>query len=344
MSAVPMSLKRTSRKLSRPTALPQHRRAQVLICSPALADANNGNWQTASRWARMLKTHCDTGIVGPWQGESCDLLIALHARRSAASVAAFHAAHPDRPCILVLTGTDLYRDIHGDRSAQQSLRIADRLVVLQQQGIEALPAGLREKAVVIYQSARRLTPVAPPRRGLKAVFVAHLREEKDPLTLLRAAARLRERRDIRITLIGDALDAGLGDVVRRACAELPALRWLGNLPRPQTRQQIRRSQLLVNCSRMEGGAHVILEAAQSGTAVLASRVPGNVGMLGASHAGLFDLGDDGQLAGLLVRAADEADFLQRLRRDTLARADLFEPAEERRRLLQLVTQCLAMKR
>ena len=26
----------------------------VVIVTPALADANNGNWQTARRWARML--------------------------------------------------------------------------------------------------------------------------------------------------------------------------------------------------------------------------------------------------------------------------------------------------
>ena len=37
---------------------------------------------------------------------------------------------------------------------------------------------------------------------------------------------------------------------------------------------------------MEGGAQVILEAACSGTAVLASRIPGHVGMLGAGSCGL----------------------------------------------------------
>ncbi|WP_418319302.1 selenoneine biosynthesis selenosugar synthase SenB [Piscinibacter sakaiensis] len=316
----------------------------MLICSPALADANNGNWQTASRWARMLKTDCRIGIVTHWRGEPCDLLIALHARRSAAAVADFAAAHPDRPCIVVLTGTDLYRDIGFDASAQASLRLAHRLVVLQDQGLQALPAAVRGKAVVIYQSARRLQAMPPPARGLKVVCVAHLRDEKDPLTLLRAAARLRESPEISFTLIGDALDAEIGAAVQAACRELPSLRWLGGLPRPATRQHIRRSQVLVNSSRMEGGAHVILEAAQSATAVVASRIPGNVGMLGDTHAGLFDLGDDASLAGLLSRAAADPAFLHRLRSDTLARADLFEPAEEQRRLRQLITECLETTR
>lgn len=313
---------------------------RVLICSPALADANNGNWQTASRWARMLSDHCRTGVIGPWRGEACDLLIALHARRSAESVASFAAAHPERPCIVVLTGTDLYRDIRNDRAAQASLKLADRLVVLQQQGVEALPAPFRDKTVVIYQSARRLTPVAPPANGMKVVFVGHLRDEKDPLTLLKAAARLRRREDIRFEVIGDSLDSALGQAVQQAAAEQASLHWSGGLPRTLTRQKIRRAQLLVNCSRMEGGAHVILEAAQSGTAVLASRISGNVGMLGADHAGLFELGDDQTLASLIERAADEPGFLETLRRATVARAALFEPAVEQRALQQLVTDCL----
>lgn len=316
----------------------------MLICSPALADANNGNWQTASRWARMLKGHCRIGIVGSWAGEPCDLLIALHARRSAASIAAFEDAYPDRPCIVVLTGTDLYRDIETDQAAQAALRTADRLVVLQEQGIAALPPELRAKAVVIYQSARRLKPVPATAHRLKVAFVAHLRDEKDPLTLLRAAARLSERTEIRIDMVGDALDASLGDAVLQACAELPSLRWLGGLPRSQTRQLIRRSQLLVNCSRMEGGAHVILEAVQSGTAVLASRIPGNEGMLGAGYAGLFDLGDDRALAALIARAGDEPDFLKMLRQSTVARAELFDPAAEQQALRQLVTNCLEIAR
>ncbi len=255
-------------------------------------------------------------------------------------MAAFAAVHPARPCIVVLTGTDLYRDIENDAAAQASLATATRLVVLQQQGVEAVPAVWRNKTVVIYQSARRLRPLPAPASGLRIAFVAHLRDEKDPLTLLRAAARLRHRRDIRIDIIGDALDAALGDAVREACTDLPALRWLGSMPRPQVRQRIRRAQLLVSCSRMEGGAHVILEAAQSGTAVLASRIPGNVGMLGADHAGLFDLGDDRSLASMIERAADDPAFLQLLRRQTLARADLFEPAAEQHALRQLVTDCL----
>ena len=96
--------------------------------TPALAQANNGNWQTAQRWARLLRPAYRVELAEHWAGGEQALLIALHARRSAASIAAWREAHPRRPVLLVLTGTDLYRDIAGDATAQRSLALADRLV------------------------------------------------------------------------------------------------------------------------------------------------------------------------------------------------------------------------
>ena len=315
-------------------------KSSVLIVSPALAAANNGNWHTAWRWSRMLAGHFDTGITTEWRGEDCAALIALHARRSAGSVDAYARAHPDRPLIVVLTGTDLYRDIRTDAVAQRSLQQATHLVVLQEQGLDELSPALRAGCAVIYQSASRLQAGAPPRRVLRVVQVAHLRDEKDPATFMRAAARLHARSDIHFQHIGDALEAPLGAAASATARDHPHYRWLGALPRLTTRRHIQRGHLLVSTSRMEGGAHVILEAALSGTAVLASRVPGNVGMLGPGHAGYFELGDDAALAALVERARDEPGFLATLRAQTIARVPLFEPAEEQRRLLALVTTAL----
>ena len=312
----------------------------VLIVSPALAAANNGNWHTAWRWSRMLSGHCRTAISTLWDGEDCGVLIALHARRSAASIAAFARAHPQRPLIVVLTGTDLYRDIRSDAQAQHSLRLATHLVVLQDQGIDELGAEYRAKCQVIYQSAARLACGAPPRRVLRVVQVAHLRDEKDPRTFMRAAVRLRERPEIHFEHIGDGLDPALAAAAQATQLDTPHYRWLGALPRAATRRRIQHAHLLVSTSRMEGGAHVILEAAQSGTAVLASRVAGNVGMMGPAHAGYFELGDDASLAALIARARDQPDFLAKLRDQTVARAPLFEPAEEKRRLLNLIATAL----
>ncbi len=315
-------------------------RPLVSIVSPALAAANNGNWHTAWRWSRMLAENCRTDICTAWSGDDCAALIALHARRSAPGIDAFAQAHPRRPLIVVLTGTDLYRDIRGDAAAQRSLRQASHLVVLQGQGLEELGPALRAKCRVIYQSAPRLRAGALPRRVLRVVQVAHLRDEKDPATFMRAARWLKDRADIHFEHIGDALDADLGAAARRTQQECPHYRWLGALPRGVTRRHIQRAHLLVSTSTMEGGAHVILEAAQSATAVLASRVAGNVGMLGPCHTGYFDLGDDSALAALIAQARDDAAFLATLREQTLERAPLFEPAEEKRRLLDLIQTAL----
>ena len=86
-------------------------------------------------------------------GADAALMIALHARRSAASVAAWHAAFPERPLVLVLTGTDLYRDIETDADAQRSLALAQRLVVLNEAGPARLPPALRDRVTVCLQSA-----------------------------------------------------------------------------------------------------------------------------------------------------------------------------------------------
>ena len=81
----------------------QPRLPNVVIVSPALASANNGNWQTAKRYAKMLSAVCQVRIVQGWDGEQADdVLIALHARRSYTSIAAWHAARGAKGLIVVL--------------------------------------------------------------------------------------------------------------------------------------------------------------------------------------------------------------------------------------------------
>ena len=314
-------------------------RRSLAIVSPALAAANTGNWHTAERWARFLQGDYRPRVIGQWRADddgAADVLIALHARRSAASIDAFARAHPERPLIVVLTGTDLYRDIASDADAQRSLRQATRLVVLQEQGLAELAPALRAKCSVIVQSARALAPAARPVRRLHAVMAGHLRVEKDPLTFMAAARRLTTRHELHFEHIGRALDPALAEAARATEQANPRYRWRGELPRAATRQRIRRAHLLVNASRMEGGAQVVIEAVQSGTAVLASRIGGHVGLLGADYAGYFEPGDADALARLVARAHDDHAFLETLREQGLRRAPLFDPGSESAALLHLL--------
>ncbi len=317
----------------------------LCIVTPALADANNGNWQTARRWAQMLSGHYRVRLAQRWPDDDpaavdTDILLALHARRSAASVAAWAQAHPERPLVLVLTGTDLYRDIGTDASAQRSLALAQRLIVLQDQGLLALPEALRGKARVVFQSStpRRTLPKTTAR--LRVLMVGHLREEKSPQTLWEAARLLQPDEGIQIDHIGDALDPALGEAARQCMRDCPHYRWLGGLDHARTRERIQRAHLLVHPSRMEGGAHVIMEAALSGTPVLASRIAGNVGMLGSDYGGYFPAGDAAALAALLRQGrgdiASGGAWLAALQAQCAARATRFEPAAERAALLRLL--------
>jgi putative glycosyltransferase (TIGR04348 family) len=312
-------------------------RPHLVIVTPALADANNGNWQTAQRWARMLGRAYRVRLQSSWDGGDDDaLLIALHARRSATSVASWRRHKPGAPLIVVLTGTDLYRDIDSDASAQASLHSASRLVVLNELGAQALPAALRHKACVVLQSCSARQALVKTGRHLRALMVGHLRAEKSPTTYFDAVRLLAPRPDIQLQHIGAALDPTLGAQATALMADCPRYRWLGALPHARTRQRIQAAHVLVHPSRMEGGAHVVIEALRSGTAVLASHIDGNVGLLGADYGGYFPVADAPALAALLQRLRDEPAMLSTLMQQCAARAPLFDPAHEARTLLNLV--------
>lgn len=323
----------------------------VVIVSPAMADANNGNWQTARRWASMLQQRYAVRIVrqwpdGPWAAGDA-VMLALHARRSAASIAAWAEARGAGPkgLAVVLTGTDLYRDIHTDAAALRSLMLASRLVVLQERAPDALPAGVRAKAVVIFQSCSTRQPVGKTLRHVRAVMVGHLRAEKSPQTLFAAARLLSPDEGIMLDHIGEALDPAWAEQARRTAEACPHYRWLGAQPHEATRRRIQQAHVLVHPSRMEGGAHVVMEAVRAGTPVLASRVAGNIGMLGQAYDGYFDDDDPVGLVRLLRRCrldqtggADPAGVTGRLHAQCQARAGLFSPEAERSALIQLVNE------
>lgn len=300
----------------------------VAIISPALASANNGNWHTAKRWARCLAPHARVSIDDKWRGASADFLIALHARRSAASIVAFAECHPGRPLIVVLTGTDLYRDIAVDADAKRSLALASRLVVLQDEGSKALPPEHAAKTATIYQSARLLRPGCRSRRHFDLALVGHMRSEKDPLTALRALSNLPADLPVRLFHIGGALDPQLAVEVAALGAGDSRYHWLGPLSQAATRQRIKRCHLLLLPSRMEGGANVLIEAVTSGVPVLGSDIAGNRGMLGADYPGWFPVGDPERLAKLIVRAARDPRYYALLSARCAERVFLFSPAGE----------------
>jgi putative glycosyltransferase (TIGR04348 family) len=309
---------------------------RIIIASPALAAQNNGNWQTASRWAAFLGDAYTVDIVPQWQAgdPAPDLLIALHARRSAPSLDAFTQAWPQRPSILVLTGTDLYRDIATDTDARAALVQASALVLLQPAGRAYLPEHVRAKAHVIYQSADS-TP-APATRTRDVTMLGHLRDEKDPLTFMRAASLVSHT----LVHIGGALEPTLETAARATAAAHANYHWLGALPRAEARTRLAASHVMVITSKMEGGANVIIEAVTSGVPVIASAIDGNRGMLGDDYPGYFPPGDAAALAALIDRSLRDPAFYALLCASCAIRAPLFAPGAEQAALHELVDNLL----
>ena len=303
---------------------------KISLITPATSGSRSGNWTTADRWARFLRSvgH-GVQVEEVWSGGRSDLMIALHTRRSHPSIRRYAATHPGHPLVAVLTGTDLYRDIRVDGDAQDSLDLATRVVVLQEAGLDELEPRHRAKARVIYQSAQPIRPQPPAKTFFDVCVVGNLRAEKDPFRCVLAARLLPAASRLRITQAGRAHDEEFADRARALEADEPRYRWLGEVPRWRVRRLLSRARLLVQSSRMEGGANAVAEALAAGVPVIASRIPGNVGMLGEDYPGYYPIGEEKALALLLQRAETDAAFYGSLKAWCAARRPLTFPEHER---------------
>lgn len=285
---------------------------------------------TADRYLRIFRElGWRARILPAYDGEPADCIVGLHAKKSARAVLAFRKRHPDRKVIVVLTGTDLYRDIKSSRLAQHALDAADVLVTLQPVGIAALPARFRSKAVSIVQSA-------PPYRRRKAVrsgpfcacVLGHVRREKDPLRAAYAVRRISKGDSMRVVQAGKILEPRYERLLRQEAERNPHFRYAGALGRRAALALLARCDLLVQSSYLEGGANSICEAIACGVPILASRISGNIGILGRSYPGLYPPGDTKALRGLLERAMQSPRYYERLQRAVDDLLPLVQPSRE----------------
>ncbi len=323
----------------------------LLIVAPPDAGPLSGNMRTALRWQRLL---ADLGaavrVKTAWEGEPCDVLIALHARKSGRSALAFRARHAERPLVVALGGTDLYEDWSQSRLPHRACAAADVIVGLHDGVAADLPRGLRPRVRIIRQSAERGRSGARARArrvdrddGLRACVLAHLRPVKAPLLPARALRLLPETSRWRVVHAGDGTGPWVARA-RRAEERCARWRWLGPLPHASALRLLDECDALIVPSRSEGGANVVSEAIVRGVPILATRVPGNVGLLGSGHPGLFREGDPAALARLLRRCERDESFLLALRQASRDLAPAFTPAREKTAWRNLLAELRGRRR
>ena len=309
---------------------------RIALVTPAGPGARNGNRHTALRWAAFLRNAgYRVSVAVEWAGNGCDAMLALHARRSHPSIEKFPR---DRPLVLALTGTDVYRDIHESAAARESLELAHRLIVLQPNAAAELPARLRGKVRVVVQSSATRLRQRPVNRTFRVCVIGHLRGEKDPLRMLSALELIPPTLPIQVVHLGAALDPALVPTTQD-----PRYRWLGSVPHARALKWLASSHAMVISSRMEGGANVVCEALRIGVPVLASRISGNVGLLGSRYAGYFPVEDARALARLVTRAATDSAYYGRLKRQIAPLRKNVAPQAEARALLAVMRDATASR-
>ncbi|MFN7970920.1 MAG: selenoneine biosynthesis selenosugar synthase SenB [Acidobacteriota bacterium] len=315
----------------------------IRLVTPAAARTRYGNRVTALRWARRLRELGHRVVIEmAYEGGKCDVLLALHARRSYPSVARYRELRPDGPLIVALTGTDLYGDIRHDAGAQASLELASRLVLLQPLGIEELPQHVRGKTRTIFQSAERPKgKIVPARDAFEVCVMGHLRDVKDPFRTALASRLLPPSSRLRVLHLGGALDEAMATVAREEMEANPRYRWLDEVPRARALRTMARCRLLVLTSKLEGGANVVTEALAAGVPVLSTRIAGSLGILGTDYPGYFPVGDTEALAVLLERAETDQGFYRELRERCRKLRALVSPGRERRSWASLLREIIA---
>ena len=304
---------------------------KISLITPAKKQSRAGNRATAVRWARIMRElghQVEVAVDG--DGGGADMMVALHAWRSAGSIVAFRALHPGRPLIVALTGTDIYRFLDSHPGATgRSMETADALVCLHGLVHMDIPARFASKLTVIYQSAPPLArPRRPARRHFDVCVVGHLRDEKDSLRAAHAVRDLPPASRIRVIQLGQAHTEKWAADARREMSGNPRYHWRGEVPGWAVRREFVKTRVMVLSSVMEGGANVVSEAVVAGVPVIATDIPGSVGLLGSDYAGYFPVGDTRALRERLLRAEGEPGYLQTLTRQGASRAPLFTPERE----------------
>ena len=202
------------------------------------------------------------------------------------------------------------------------------------------------------ESAEGGTPAARRSGPARVLFVGRLVERKGVHILIRALARVRERLDATLTVIGDGPRAGaLKAQAARAGVET-AVTFAGYVSEAALADAYRDSDVFVLPAVVDGKGDteglgvVLIEALESGLPVIASEAGGIPDIVRHRDTGLLvPPGDAAALAAAIVETVeDDAETRARVRRGRAHAANRFAPARVTDHLVRCYERSLAVRR
>lgn len=317
---------------------------KIILITPALPSSRSGNRVTATRWKTML-TELGHKITVKASSDDIsqiskkhDAMIALHAWRSAASIDYFKQQFPQKPLIVALTGTDLYKFINSHpKPTLRSIKQADALITLHDLAYLALPKSAQKKVHVVHQSADFIKRGKNKnKRNFDVCVIGHLREEKDPLRAAYAARKLPDDSRIRVIHFGKAHTPAWAERAKKEMQNNFRYTWQGEVPHWKINQLYANANLMVLSSKIEGGANVVSEACAAGLPIVASDIDGSIGLLGKTYTGYYPCGNTKSLRELLIKTEKDRIFLNKLTKACQAKASLFKYKNEKNNLEKII--------
>ncbi len=305
---------------------------KIALITPALPYSRAGNRATAIRWKNiLLELGHRVDLKTAFTSGQYDAMVALHSWRSAKSIKHFKEQHSEKPLIVALTGTDLYKFIKTHPvQTLHSIKVANALIALHDLAYLAIPNSYRKKISVIYQSAKPITRMGKKnKRNFDVCVIGHLRQEKDPLRAAYAVRDLPENSHIRIKQFGKAHTPEWAKRAQQEMKSNSRYHWYGEVPHWQVRKEYATADLIVLSSRMEGGANVISEVCVAGLPVVASNIVGSIGLLGKNYPGYYAVGHTKSLRRLLLQVETDETLLNILQKACTAKANLFTYEREK---------------
>lgn len=306
---------------------------RIGIFFPKSLAKNSGNRVTATRWASFLE---DLGhevtLSNSLPDEPFDAHICLHALKTAKIANHVRNHFPNTLLIVAITGTDVRADSSTRNDSFAQLAFADAIVCLNPRTLEDLPQELRSKAHHIPQSADVSAKAYTEERtdSFRVLVAGHLREEKDPFRTALASRLLPESSRLEVRHFGGTLDPSLEVFAREENSKNPRYSWGGEIPHEALLQEIQKADLIVQSSRVDEAPSLLSETIVAGKPLLISSIPGLTGVLGTNYEGIFEVENTEALAALLLRAEQEKNWVEKLKRHVMSLQSGFTPATERK--------------